>query len=185
MSHKFKKRNAEILRDDVSGKTKSLSAMEFVKNGRQGDYINPAAIVGRKLDENGARNDNLNKKPVQCLEVHDHGKSRCLSTVAKDTVVSNLPKGRYPIKSASRRGRGDEVRSDNKSNALLSDGHQSRWLSKENTFYRKLTPIECERLQTVTDNYTNHVSNTQRYKMLGNGWTGDVISHILRCLYES
>tara|TARA_R110000765_G_scaffold85481_1_gene164899 strand:+ start:5907 stop:6857 length:951 start_codon:yes stop_codon:yes gene_type:complete len=46
------------------------------------------------------------------------------------------------------------------------------------TQIRKLTPIECERLQTVEDNYTNHVSNTQRYKMLGNGWTVDVIAHI-------
>lgn len=36
-------------------------------------------------------------------------------------------------------------------------------------YYRKLTPLECERLQTVPDNYTNHVSNSQRYKMLGNG----------------
>ena len=46
--------------------------------------------------------------------------------------------------------------------------------------YRKLTPIECERLQTVPDNYTNHTSNSQRYKMLGNGWTVDVISHIFK-----
>lgn len=46
--------------------------------------------------------------------------------------------------------------------------------------YRKLTPIECERLQTVPDNYTNYVSNTQRYKMLGNGWTVEVIKHILK-----
>jgi DNA (cytosine-5)-methyltransferase 3A len=44
---------------------------------------------------------------------------------------------------------------------------------------RRLTPIECERLQTVKDNYTNHVSDSQRYKMLGNGWTIDVIAHIL------
>lgn len=43
---------------------------------------------------------------------------------------------------------------------------------------RRLTPIECERLQTVKDNYTNHVSDSQRYKMLGNGWTIDVIAHI-------
>ena len=49
---------------------------------------------------------------------------------------------------------------------------------KEN--FRKLTPIECERLQTVPDNYTNHVSNSQRYKMLGNGWTVDVIAHIFK-----
>ena len=46
--------------------------------------------------------------------------------------------------------------------------------------YRKLTPLECERLQTVPDNYTNHVSNSQRYKMLGNGWTIDVIAHMLK-----
>ena len=53
--------------------------------------------------------------------------------------------------------------------------------------WRKLTPLECERLQTVPDGYTlvmegdkQKVSNTQRYKMLGNGWTIDVITHILK-----
>lgn len=45
---------------------------------------------------------------------------------------------------------------------------------------RKLTPIECERLQTLPDNYTEGISNTQRYKCLGNGWTVDVIVHILK-----
>ena len=45
-------------------------------------------------------------------------------------------------------------------------------------YIRKLTPIECERLQTVPDNYSAIVSNSQRYKMLGNGWTVDVIAHI-------
>jgi len=43
---------------------------------------------------------------------------------------------------------------------------------------RRLTPIECERLQTMKDNYTNHVSDTQRYKMIGNGWTVEIIKHI-------
>lgn len=47
---------------------------------------------------------------------------------------------------------------------------------------RRLTPIEFERLQTVPDNYTEGVSNTQRYKMLGNGWTVDVIAHIFKGL---
>jgi site-specific DNA-cytosine methylase len=47
-----------------------------------------------------------------------------------------------------------------------------------NSRIRRLTPIECERLQTVKDNYTNHVSDSQRYKMLGNGWTISVIAHI-------
>lgn len=43
---------------------------------------------------------------------------------------------------------------------------------------RKLTPVECERLQGVPDNYTNVVSNTQRLRMLGNGWTVNVIEYI-------
>lgn len=60
--------------------------------------------------------------------------------------------------------------------------------------YRKLTPVECERLQTLPDNYTLkgtgdngktvNISNTQRYKMVGNGWTKDVIKHILKGINE-
>ena len=44
----------------------------------------------------------------------------------------------------------------------------------------KLSPLDCERLQTVPDNYTNHVSNCRRYQMLGNGWTIEVIKHIFK-----
>lgn len=47
---------------------------------------------------------------------------------------------------------------------------------------RKLTPLECERLQTLPDNYTEGVSNTQRYKAIGNGWTVDVIAYIFKHL---
>lgn len=51
-------------------------------------------------------------------------------------------------------------------------------------YIRKLTPVECERLQTLPDNYTqcDNVSNSQRYKMIGNGWTVKVIEHILKDL---
>lgn len=47
---------------------------------------------------------------------------------------------------------------------------------------RKVTPLECERLQTLPDNYTEWVSNTQRYKAIGNWWTVDVIAHIFSYL---
>jgi site-specific DNA-cytosine methylase len=47
---------------------------------------------------------------------------------------------------------------------------------------RKVTPLEFERLQTLPDNYTQGISDTQRYKMIGNGWTVDVISHIFKSL---
>ena len=58
--------------------------------------------------------------------------------------------------------------------------HNNHLTLDEGTTWRKLTPVECERLQTVPDGYTDHVSNTQRYKMLGNGWTVEVIKHIMK-----
>ena len=96
-----------------------------------------------------------------------------------------------------------------KANALTAAGHQSRMVvqtpdGKTQPVYevingeieikgkkypikltdgyyiiRKLTPVECERLQTLPDGYTAAVSNTQRYRGLGNGWTAEVIIHIL------
>ena len=59
-------------------------------------------------------------------------------------------------------------------------GNREPKISLGDKQWRKLTPLECERLQTVPDNYTLGVSNTQRYKMLGNGWTVDVIAHIFK-----
>lgn len=55
---------------------------------------------------------------------------------------------------------------------------------KDERCIRKFHPIECERLQTLPDNYTEGVSDTQRYKMIGNGWTVDVIAHIFKGLRE-
>ena len=51
-------------------------------------------------------------------------------------------------------------------------------------YIRKLTPVECERLQTLPDNSTNGVSQAARYKALGNGWTVDVIAHILNFINQ-
>ena len=61
----------------------------------------------------------------------------------------------------------------------MGGGHREPKVYVEPMQYRKLTPLECERLQTVPEGYTEGVSNTQRYKMLGNGWTVDVVSHIM------
>jgi DNA-cytosine methyltransferase len=116
----------------------------------------PAQITGRRLNEFGKREDyNKNIKTTQCLEVRGGDKVNCLTTVQKDNVISVLPIGRYP-----------DVFKE------LEEGKH----------YRYITPIECERLQTVPDNYTAITSKTQRYKMLGNGWTVDVIAHIFRSI---
>ena len=61
----------------------------------------------------------------------------------------------------------------------MGGGHREPKVYTGGMSWRKLSPLECERLQTLPDNYTNHVSNTQRYKMIGNGYTVDAIAHIL------
>ena len=71
-----------------------------------------------------------------------------------------------------------DIREDDKTNCLTTV--QKDNVVVEGMTWRKLTPIECERLQTLPDNYTEGVSKTQRYKMIGNGWTVDVIAHILK-----
>lgn len=82
------------------------------------------------------------------------------------------------IKSKTRRGR----LMIEKSNCLTA-GSQN-YYKVTNDWFRKLTPIECERLQTLPDGYTEGVSDTQRYKALGNGWTIDVIAHIFKGIKE-
>ena len=117
----------------------------------------PASIVGRRLNERGVRDDyNKDVAITQCLQVkHKSDKTGCLTTVDKDNVLSIEPPGRYP------------------------DIYNRCDIS-----YRKLTPLECERLQTFPCGWTDSVSNTQRYKALGNAWTVDVIVHILKCAFK-
>ena len=84
-----------------------------------------------------------------------------------DEIHPNTDKSGYLTEAIGRGGSSSEYLTMLKKNQILT----SR--------IRRLTPIECERLQTVPDNYTNCVSDTQRYKMLGNGWTVEVIVYIL------
>jgi DNA-cytosine methyltransferase len=80
------------------------------------------------------------------------------------------------INSTIRRGR----RMENKSNCLTATNYDYCFFNGFS--FRKLTPIECERLQTFPDNWTEGISNTQRYKALGNSWTVDVVTHIFKNL---
>lgn len=71
------------------------------------------------------------------------------------------------------------VRKDNKSNCIVGS-FPKRLNGLIDGEFRYLTPLECERLQTIPDNYTNCISEAQRYKAIGNAWTVDVIAHILK-----
>jgi DNA (cytosine-5)-methyltransferase 3A len=74
------------------------------------------------------------------------------------------------------------TRVDGKANCLVTSPRNTNKLIFKNGNIRVITPTEAEKLQTVPVGYTNvkGISPTQRYKMLGNGWTIDVITHILK-----
>jgi DNA (cytosine-5)-methyltransferase 3A len=119
----------------------------------RGRKLNKGVIVGRRLDSNGHRQDYDKSVPIsQCLEVRktNVNKSNCLTTVEKDNVLTPMPVGRYP---------------DAFKNELP---------------FRYYTRIEYCRLQTLPDNYTNAISESQAKKCIGNGWTVDVIAHIFK-----
>lgn len=155
-------------------------------NHGQRTLIAAGRMVGRKLDERGVRADGRQDlKAEQRLEINENPqKTNCLTTVQKDNlVVSAAALARAERKNYSKPKinpdkTGTLNAKNNSGQASLDSG--TTWVTHPKGFYRRLTPLECERLQTVPEGYTEGVSNTQRYRVLGNGWTVDVVAHILK-----
>ena len=103
---------------------------------------------------------------------------RQLVFIREPNIICGAFRGRYEPDGTTKQRL--ELRPDYKTNTLTRVQKDNVAVYIDKLEWRKLTPIECERLQTVPDNYTDGVSNTQRYKMLGNGWTVDVIAHIFK-----
>jgi site-specific DNA-cytosine methylase len=120
------------------------------------------------------------KQPYQQNRVYDlNGISPALCAHKSDLLITDS----NVIGCDFRTDEGLRFRDNGKSGTLAARARNDEscgQLASVDSEIRRLTPIECERLQTVKDNYTNHVSDSQRYKMLGNGWTVDVIVHILK-----
>jgi DNA-cytosine methyltransferase len=133
------------------------------------------ASRGRNPENPKSRESGLNTE--QQLEPRIDGKTNCLTSVQKDNLVA------YGCDFRS--DEGFRIRNEEKSSTLMARSREDIYgtgLVKLPMQIRRLTPLECERLQTVPDNYTNYVSDSHRYKMLGNGWTVDVIAYIFQYL---
>lgn len=122
---------------------------------------------------------------MQMLEANHHKKysSQRFFAVADDDP--GLEPSRFPIYGGQNPDSGPiKIRLEGGTLIANKDGHDHEItrrgdLPSGRFAFRYVTPLECERLQTVPDGYTAEVSDTQRYRMLGNGWTVDVISHML------
>lgn len=134
-------------------KDKGLAIKDILEKDKDKE-VYPAAIRGRRIGKNGSRKDNSTIPITQYIEFRQDGvNSNCLTTVDKDNIV-----------------------------CFKNPGH--RLIASENRdIYRNYTIVEIERLQTLPDNYTEGGSKYKRKQLVGNGWTVDVIVHILKTFY--
>jgi DNA (cytosine-5)-methyltransferase 3A len=175
-----------ILRKAANQKKANCLTAGGSSGGLHSDMTLIVASRGRNPENPNSREAGLYTE--QMLEPRYDGKTNCLTSVKKDNLVMHIPeatrKGFIEVKpgecfdfenpkSETRRGR----KMQNKSNCLMAKETDFMQFTKDGKI-RRLTPIECERLQTVPDEYTSIVSDTQRYRMLGNAWTVDVIAYI-------
>ena len=137
-----------------------------------------AAQRGRYIDKDTTE---------QHIEIRSDNKSNCLTTVQKDSMICKPVRiGQY-----GNGGQGNRIYSVRGKSVTLSANGGGKGaktglykidLPDGDYTIRKLTIEECKRLQTVPEWYEFPVSNTQAYKMLGNGWTVDVIVHIIKSI---
>lgn len=146
---------AELSEDYYHGNDDSRLFGQIVCNNKNNNNRHPAQ--GTRIYKTDGKSVCLDTDSRKYVVAETGVKGRCKGTNGKEVPVYEVKEGRITIK-----GRQYPIK--------LMDGYY---------IIRKLTPTECERLQTMPDGYTEGVSNAQRYKALGNGWTAEVIIHIL------
>lgn len=174
---------------DIEGKGRTLRTggctsqsekhnYDLIKIDKKGACLNgEAGGLGAKtgLYAVALRNRGEGKKP----EIKIGDKANCLTSVQSDSMI--ITHNLQPRNGKGKGGKGHLSKTDQKSYCVDTGNVQA---IERDYKIRRLTPVECERLQTVPDNYTSCVSNSQRYKMLGNGMTVDVIAWIFQFMDE-
>lgn len=160
----------DILESGVIDREKSYPLLT-THQGNARDYFQKqhAQIVYEPVGI-GYRGRMEDGKWIKRYESNGEPKANALTTATTDSMVGepvNITSEAKPVYEVKD---GFITIKDKKYPIKLVDGYY---------LIRKLTPVECERLQTLPDGYTKAVSNAQRYKGLGNGWTAEVIIHIL------
>lgn len=162
----------DILEDDIDH--------AFFHSEKAIEYMSRCVSDGRNHWDFNHHSD-ADKDKSTCVTANTHKGVPYNVLVISDKALRRIQRGKYskpkfnPVKTGA-------INTKNNSGQLSLDSGTT--LVSSGGFkigcVRRLSPTECERLQTVPDGYTSCVSNTQRYKMLGNGWTVDVIAHIFK-----
>ena len=168
-----------VLDTKLKPKENQTKANCFTAGGNSGGLHSDMDLIcvamrGRNPDNPSDRR--TGSPTEQRLEPNLSGKTNCLTSVQKDNLVMQL----------NERQQNNFKNGDEKANTFLSTswkGSQANGMTLIGEIrIRRLTPTECARLQTIPEWYKWGCSDTQQYRMLGNGWTVQVIAHILSFL---
>ena len=181
-----------VLKDILETNTDEKPVKDTERNKRHYRNIDDKALCMTATMYKGAGNNGMTlvpQRPQQigtAVDVNGHdilrrvyspeGESPTLNTMGGGNREPKVALNQLPDKSQTIKS---QYYKSSRANFERQGTFHATGVQQEDLTWRKLTPLECERLQTVPDNYTEGVSNTQRYKMLGNGWTVEVIKHIL------
>ena len=165
------------------------SALKQIVGGSQGNRVYDSSGVSSTLaSQSGglgsktglykiAAQHGRGEPPIQTLEARDDGLTNSLTSVQKDNMVAvdltRREESRYRVRRDGRAGTLD-------ANYFKGLANQERPGVLDGIRIRRLTPLECERLQGFPDGHTKGVSDTQRYKQMGNSMTVQVMEHVLR-----
>ena len=155
--------------------------------GKVGNQNKWKEYEGKSPTLRGLSRSNNIPKTKQKLEINQTGKSNALTSVSKDSLCIQIGKADLNGHDYVKRVYSPEGKSPNLCTG--TGGNHEPKISEDNITWRKLTPRECARLQTIPEDLIEKmlncgVSNSQLYKMLGNGWTVDVIAHIFKNINE-
>lgn len=178
------KHNYDLVKIDVKGNPKPNQdkASCFTAGAHSGGNHSDMDLIcvamrGRNPDNPSDRTTGAPTE--QRLEPNTTGKTNCLTSVQKDNLVMQInpsteSNGKQPYQQ-------NRIYDSNGISPALC-ANKADLIIKNEYRIRRLTPTECARLQTVPEWYKWGCSDTQAYKMLGNGWTIKVIQHILSYL---
>ena len=156
--------NGAIFKNTLEHKQRTMIAEPIIINDSHGKSRTIKAQYSQTTLANASRNDRFGAtmiaEPIRIGQIGNGGQGHRIYSVHGKSVTLSANGG----------GRGAKT------------GLYKIDLPDGDYIIRKLTPVEAERLQTLPDNYTSGISNTQRYKCIGNGWTVDIIAHIFKNL---
>lgn len=179
---KMKKEHEDVITHQLGVKPIEINSNLVSAQNRRRLYWTNIQGLNQPEDKKIKLIDILQDLPDCPVGIAVRSKSKCVRVGGRNSPFGSKQEWDSPFQRISKDGR---VKPGIEKSACLTGGahsggnHSDMDILHAPYFTRRYSVTECERLQTVPDNYTKGVSNSQAYKMLGNGWNVDTIAHIL------